>query len=120
MTQKLRTLAAKLADRQVITEGEFSRRIKNRDKIFWKARDVNVIRGSILNADDPIEKWKEGENWQRKLSNKYNSREFVKNFSCRVAELYWNRRDCSTINFDTFPTQDVIRPTKGHSQDWFS
>lgn len=113
--QKLRTLAAKLAGQQVITEGEFSRRIKNRNKIFWKADNVEVIRGTVLIADDPVEKWKEGENWQRKLSNKYNSREFAQKYDCKVAELYWKGRDFNAINFNSFPKQYVIRPTKGHS-----
>lgn len=107
--KKLLTLPAKLK------QGEFSNLIKKRNETFWKAQDVETVRALILNASDPIDKWKQGENWQRKLSNKYNSREFAKKHGCKVAELYWKGRDINTIDFDTLPPQFVIRPTKGHS-----
>jgi hypothetical protein len=68
-----------------------------------------------MKATDPLEKWQEGTHWQRKLSNKYNSREFAKKFGCRVAELYWHGRDYSSIPFDQLPAAYVIRPTIGYS-----
>lgn len=68
-----------------------------------------------MDARDPIEKWKDVPNWQRKLSNKYNAREFAKMHHCRVADLYWKGRDLHEVNFDALPDQYVIRPTIGHS-----
>jgi hypothetical protein len=62
-----------------------------------------------------MEKWEDVENWQRKLSNKYNSREFAKKHNCRVAELYWKGREYNRIDFDSLPNNFVIRPTIGHS-----
>lgn len=62
-----------------------------------------------------MEKWKEGNNWQRKLSNKYNSREFAKKHNCKVPELYWKGSDYNTIDFNDLPAHYVIRPVTGHS-----
>ncbi|MEJ7682262.1 MAG: hypothetical protein WKG06_31315 [Segetibacter sp.] len=68
-----------------------------------------------MNANDTMEKWKDVKNWQRKLSNKYNSREFARKHSCRVPELYWKGNNYTAIDFDNLPEHYVIRPTKGHS-----
>jgi hypothetical protein len=95
--------------------GEFARRIRHRYKIFWKSWDTEIIRNTILNSHDPITKWKNVENWQRKLDNKYNSKEFAKLHDCRVPETYWRGRDVNKINFDKLPKQYVIKPTIGHS-----
>lgn len=70
-----------------------------------------------MKSSDPISAWKDVPNWQRKLSNKYNAREFAKIHHCKVSELYWKGRDPDEINFDAFPDQYVIRPTIGHSCD---
>lgn len=96
-------------------KNEFSKRIISRNEIFWNAPDVTEIRTTLFNATDPISKWKNTENWQRRLSNKYNSREFAKMHGCRVPELYWKGSDLTTINFTHLPENYVIRPTKGHS-----
>ena len=68
-----------------------------------------------MSADQPFTKWKDIKHWQRKLSNKYNSREFAKMHDCRVPELYWKGREVDTIDFDRLPLHYVIRPTIGHS-----
>lgn len=103
---------------QVLTgssNGEFYRRIQRRHSTFWKAPDAETVRNAPMDASDPMEKWRGIENWQRRLSNKHNSREFAKRHRCRVPQLYWKGREVGEIPFDTLPEQYVIRPTIGHS-----
>src|SRR5215210_2421023 len=114
VTRKFLTIASMLAGKQIIS-GEFKKRIKNRRKTFWEAPEAERVRNTIMFASDPIEKWKNVNNWQRKLSNKFNSREFAKKYNCKVADLYWKGRDINTIQFDNLPDQYVIKPRKGHS-----
>lgn len=95
--------------------GEFNKRIKSRHKRFWSVDDAEVVRNTIMQASDPIEQWKDVTHWQRKLSNKYNAREFARKHGCQVAELYWSGREVRQIPFDTLPEYYVIRPTIGHS-----
>lgn len=97
------------------TESEFTKRVRKRHKIFWSDSNAETVRNTIMSASDPLWKWKDVDNWQRKLSNKYNSREFAKMHHCKVAELYWKGRDCDSIDFDSLPKNYVIRPTIGHS-----
>jgi len=94
---------------------DFSERIKRRHTTFWKTPNAEKVRNTIMNANDSIEKWQDVKNWQRKLSNKYNSREFAAKYNCKVAELYWKGRDNNNIHFTNIPMQYVIRPTIGHS-----
>lgn len=94
---------------------KFSERIKKRHKLFWQEPNTEEVRNTIMDANDPINKWKDVKNWQRKLSNKSNSREFAVKLNCRVAALYWKGRNYNTINFDNIPAHYVIRPTIGHS-----
>jgi hypothetical protein len=95
--------------------GPFEQRIKQRHITFWSAPDAEGVRNTPMAATDPLEKWGDVNNWQRKLSNKHNSREFAKMHGCQVPELYWKGRDLNYIDFDTFPNKFVIRPTIGHS-----
>lgn len=90
-------------------------RIRTRHALFWSSPDAGEVKDLLLSADDPIEQWKDRPNWQRKLSNKFNAREFARMHGCRVAELYWKGRLPETIDFDRLPAQYVIRPTFGHS-----
>ena len=92
-----------LSGKEVKNDGDFSKRIKNRNKIFWEVPDAHEIKNTNMYAWDLIEKWEDVKNWQRKLSNKYNSREFAKKHNCRVAELYWKGRDYNSIDFDNLP-----------------
>lgn len=94
---------------------EFAERIASRAKIFWEAADVQAIRNTLFDAADPMAKWKNTVNWQRRLSNKYNAREFAKKHGCRVARLYWKGSSLNEINFKHLPKQYVIRPTRGHT-----
>lgn len=94
---------------------EFSNLIKKRHKTFWSTVNAETVRNTKMNAIDPIEKWKDVKNWQRKLSNKFNSREFAVKHSCKVPQLYWRGRNSDSIDFDILPDQYVIRPTVGHS-----
>jgi len=104
-----------LAGKPDETDGEFSERIKKRHKTFWKDPNAETVRNTIMNAGDPMEEWRNVKNWQRKLSNKYNSREFAKMHNCKVPDLHWKGRDYNTIEFDKLPENYVIRPTSGHS-----
>jgi hypothetical protein len=97
--------------------GPFEQRIKQRHITFWSAPDAEDVRNTPMAATDPLAKWKDVYNWQRRLSNKHNAREFAKMHGCQVPELYWKGRDVHAINFDAFPERFVIRPTIGHSSD---
>ncbi|MFA6088123.1 ATP-grasp fold amidoligase family protein [Mucilaginibacter sp.] len=94
---------------------DISARIRTRHKKFWSDPDAEKVRNTFLTKDDPLEKWKNVENWQRRLSNKLNSRNFALAHNCRVPQLYWSGRNIKDINFDAFPENYVIRPTIGHS-----
>lgn len=104
-----------LVDNSEENDSEFTKRIKKRHKTFWNDPNAEIVRNTIMNAGDPIEKWKNVKNWQKKLSNKYNSREFAKMHNCQLPDLYWKGRDYKTIDFDKLPENYVIRPTIGHS-----
>ena len=95
--------------------GPFPARIRDRHKQFWQDPQAETVRNTLMDAEDCIEKWKDVANWQRKLSNKYNSREFAGKHGCKVAALIWKGRDIDTIDFKNLPENYVIRPTIGHS-----
>jgi hypothetical protein len=100
--------------------GVFQRRIQRRYKLFWKTRRFGLHgKGRCLltymSREDPIEKWHCCDLWQRKLANKWNSREFAVKHGCRVPELYWCGRNPARIPFDSLPDHYVIRPVVGHS-----
>lgn len=80
-----------------------------------KAPNAEDVRNTQMKASDPIEKWRNVPNWQRKLSNKQNAREFAKKYGCKVPELYWYGRDIDKIDFKSIPPQFVLKPTIGHS-----
>lgn len=113
--EMLLTFTFQSAKRFVKNEGDFCKRIKKRHKIFWKPANAEIVRNTIMDASDTIEEWKDVKNWQRKLSNKYNAREFAKKHFCKVPDLYWKGRDYNNISFDDLPEKYVIRPTNGHS-----
>lgn len=66
---------------------------------------------------DDLEAWTAAPLWQRKLSNKFNAREFAVLHGCRVPELYWKGADVENIDFTRLPGNYVIRPTVGHSSN---
>lgn len=93
----------------------FARRINQRHNTFWRSSDAEKVRNIAMSADDPPTKWKDGRHWQRKLSNKYNAKQFAELYGCKVSELFWKGRNASAINFNKLPPYYVIRPTIGHS-----
>jgi len=93
----------------------FSERIKNRHRIFWTPLDAKKVINISMTANDAIEEWRNVRNWQRKLSNKRNSREFAKMHNCKLPDLYWRGRDLDEIKFNTLPKSFVVRPTQGYS-----
>ncbi|MGN7202816.1 ATP-grasp fold amidoligase family protein [Pedobacter sp. SAFR-022] len=94
--------------------GEFPARIRKRHHMFWSDPEAEFVRNSKMHEGMPLDAWQNVPNWQRRLSNKYNAREFAKLLGCNVADLYWKGRDLSTLDFNSFPSQYVIRPTIGH------
>ncbi|MBE9584640.1 hypothetical protein IM792_09300 [Mucilaginibacter sp. JRF] len=94
---------------------ELKRRIKRRHSIFWQDELAEDIRNIPMNEADHLHKWQDGDNWQRKLSNKFNAREFAKMNGCKVPDLYWKGSDIDAFDFSTLPPHYVIRPTIGHS-----
>lgn len=68
-----------------------------------------------MDASDLLSKRKNIENWQRKLDNKYNAKEFARLNGYNVPETFWRGRDITQLNFDKLPEQYVIKPTTGHS-----
>ncbi len=98
-------------------KGEIYKRITHRHTTFWDNAEAETVRNTIMYADDPLAKWQNVPHWQRKLSNKHNSREFAKMQGCRVAELYWRGRDLRTLDMAQLPEQYVIRPTIGFSSN---
>ena len=104
--------------RMVRDSGEFPARIRARHKIFWSDPLAEEIRNDKMNESDPLEKWMDVPHWQRKLSNKFNAREFAKMQGCQVPDLYWKGRDVDSIDFSSLPEHYVIRPTIGHSANF--
>jgi hypothetical protein len=47
------------------------------------------------------------------LNNKWNAREFVQRYGCRVPALYWYGRRAGALPLDSLPTHFVIRPVWG-------
>jgi hypothetical protein len=100
---------------QLRNNGKFSKRVKKRYEIFWHDPQAEQIRNARMSRYDSPEKWEDAPFWQRRLSNKYNAREFAAMHGCKVSELYWKGADVENINFAKLPPYYVIRPTIGHS-----
>jgi hypothetical protein len=94
--------------------GKFPGRIRKRHEIFWSDPEAEMIRNTKMLEGLPLEHWQDVPHWQRKLSNKYNSRVFASSLGCQVADLYWKGRNLEDIDFNALPPQYVIRPTIGH------
>lgn len=99
----------------VKNQSEFTKRIKRRHREFWLPGNAEEVRNSNVSIDDPLHKWQDVINWQRKLSNKYNAKVFAQKLGCKVSDLYWRGSDVNQIDFNSLPDQYVIRPTIGHS-----
>ena len=99
----------------------FSTRVQRRYDLFWRKPRFSLhTRGlcqrTYLSREDPLEKWHCCPFWQRKLSNKWNSREFAQKLGCAVPELYWSGSDVDEIPFGRLPDQFVVRSAVGHSR----
>jgi hypothetical protein len=94
--------------------GKFPGRIRKRHEIFWSDPEAETIRNTKMLEGLPLDHWQDVPHWQRKLSNKYNSRVFASSLGCQVADLYWKGRNLDDIDFNALPSQYVIRPTIGH------
>jgi hypothetical protein len=106
----------------------FSERLERRTRVWWgkprKWRNRESYRRlfhrlqenhSLLSKDDPEARWHCCDLWQRLLSNKWNAREFVQRYGCRVPALYWYGRRPGTLPIDLLPDHFVIRPIWGAS-----
>lgn len=104
----------------------FSERIRTRLRVWWGGPNRWRNRGSyrrlfhrlqehyILRSwDDPEERWRCCELWQRTLHNKWNAREFAQRYGGRVPTLYWYGRRIGALSLDALPTYFVVRPTWG-------
>jgi len=97
--------------------GAYANRIHTRHERFWGTPGAENIRNTIMDAENSIDDWKNVRDWQRRLSNKYNAREFAAKHGCKVAALYWVGRDVEDIDFKSLPKNFVIRPSIGHSSN---
>ena len=97
----------------------FRERIDRRAALWWQERPSDIHGPRECHAlrkatDDDVE-WKCCRFWQRKLANKWNSREFAKKHGIRVPHLLWSGRDVDAIPFERLSHAYVIRLTSGHS-----
>lgn len=99
------------------SRGELPQRIRNRHHLFWSDPNSEVVRNTPMTAKDGLANWKNTVYWQRKLSNKYNAREFALLNGCQVPELYWKGKNMKQLDFSKLPEHFVIRPSIGHSSN---
>ena len=82
---------------------------------YWNPFAVNKLlsrylqRRQLLTRQDHIKTWCRGRYWQRRLNNKWNSREFAAMHGFTVPELYWYGRNPARIPFSELPLNYVIR-----------
>ena len=107
----------------------FSDRLEKRRRLWWGRprtwRRLGDFTGPIgrlpmrlvlHNRHTPDNVWRRGKYWQRKLNNKWNSREFALRHGCRVPELYWHGRRVRDLPLHAMPEQFVVRRTWGSAQ----
>ncbi|MBL4676712.1 MAG: hypothetical protein JKY70_11000 [Mucilaginibacter sp.] len=97
--------------------GQYPARIRARHQQFWNDPNAEIIRNTMLDAEHSLGTWKNVKHWQRRLSNKHNSREFAGKFGCKLPALFWEGREVDEIDFSSLPKNYVIRPTIGHSSN---
>lgn len=74
-----------------------------------RADEMQVLR----HRTDPNHVWRFCRYWQRTLLNKFNSREFVQRYDCRVPKLYWCGRRIADLPVESLSDSYVIRPVIG-------
>ncbi len=107
----------------------FSERLQTRQRVWWakpnKWRNRDSYRHllhrlkenhTLRSQNDPDDRWHCCALWQRTLSNKWNAREFVQRYGCRVPALYWWGRRVGNLPINTLPDHFVIRPVWGDSR----
>ncbi|WP_299153937.1 ATP-grasp fold amidoligase family protein [uncultured Christiangramia sp.] len=102
---------------KAIFKTRFRRRILKRQDVYWKkSTDSNKIHEKLY-ASDSMSKWKDMDNWQRRLENKLNAKEFAAKMGCKVARLYWNGKfeDFKLLDFDKLPVTYVLKPISDYS-----
>ncbi|MFV8279931.1 ATP-grasp fold amidoligase family protein [Christiangramia marina] len=95
----------------------FQKRIQKRWEIFWRdATDLHLIEDKF-DRQHSMETWKNIENWQRRLENKYNAKQFALKFGCKVAKLYWHgkKEDFENLDINNLPENYIIKPLFGES-----
>jgi hypothetical protein len=98
----------------------FSSRIKRRHHEYWRRRWFTLHQNAFCQLgyrtrDDSFEKWHCCPLWQRKLTNKWNSREFALKLGCRVPELFWSGISVDDSPFSQLPVRYVMRGVTGFS-----
>lgn len=98
----------------------FHERIRRRQRLWWQTPRLSLhtrtrCRFTELTRDDPLWRWHCCRYWQRKLSNKWNSREFAARLGIDVPELYWSGTDVDALAFSEVPAHYAIRAVAGHS-----
>jgi hypothetical protein len=101
----------------------FSDRIRRRRRLWWgQPRAGRTLRDDLrrlemlltrLHPDDPESRWRRGEHWQRRLSNKLNARVFAQRLGCAVPALYWHGRRLRRSRLESLPERFVIKPAIG-------
>ena len=104
----------------------FTQRLQKRSRIWWgrpkkwRNRDSyrhllhRIKENHVLRSqDDPDDRWRCCDLWQRTLSNKWNAREFVQRLGYRVPVLYWYGRRVGRLRDGILPDRFVIRPVFG-------
>jgi len=101
----------------------YSDRISKRREQWW--RDGYTGRGLFdhlrrlemlhvpVRRDAPLERWRRGLHWQRRLLNKLNAREFVQGRHCAVPALYWTGRIITRSVLQALPRRFVLKPALG-------
>ena len=97
----------------------FSDRLRTRRQVWWGESPLRHPLHRIVELtarrrrDDPDERWRCCEHWQRTLANKWNGREFAQRHGVRVPALYWFGRRTAALPVESLPPQFVIRPVHG-------
>lgn len=117
MHQIIKTKILKKIYTYWLDRGVFPGKIRNRNREFWQAADSEAVRSLKNFKEDPMDLWRDKPCWQRKLSNKANSREFAEMQGCKLPDLYFKGANVEQIDFSKLPSHYVIRPTIGHSSN---
>lgn len=97
----------------------FSQRLQTRKRVWWgglgSGRPLHRIAELAVrrSRDEPDARWHCCAHWQRRLSNKWNGREFALKHGMRVPALYWYGRRTAALPIASLPPQFVIRPVHG-------